>query len=82
MKHNYEAFCKLKAQLEAIGISIEGLFENQDMLNSLDSNPPVDGVYIISKCKSDSNYSVYLHESKTELRKILNKLKIKYPDEA
>ncbi|XP_055950851.1 uncharacterized protein DDB_G0287625-like [Argiope bruennichi] len=81
MKHNYEAFCKVKEVLKVIGISIEELFENSEMINSLKSAPP-DGVYFISKCKSDSKMSVHMHESKKELRNILNKLKRKYNDEA
>ncbi|KAF8773069.1 hypothetical protein HNY73_015763 [Argiope bruennichi] len=74
MKHNYEAFCKVKDVLRVIGISIEEIFENPDMINSLKSVSP-DGVYFISKCKSNSKLSVHMHESKKELRNILNEMK-------
>ncbi|GBM86622.1 hypothetical protein AVEN_259895-1 [Araneus ventricosus] len=53
MKNNYLAFCKMKEVLEAIGISIEEVFENTEMINSLDSVPP-NGAIKINKCKSDS----------------------------
>ncbi|CAL1295616.1 unnamed protein product [Larinioides sclopetarius] len=64
MKNNYLAFCKVKEVLEAIGISIEEVFENPELINSLNSVSS-DGAIKISKCKSESKILfVYMNQKK------------------
>ncbi|GFS53317.1 hypothetical protein TNIN_121 [Trichonephila inaurata madagascariensis] len=75
MNRNYAAFCKMSKVLESLEIDIKELFLNQKMKNSLKSIQE-DGIFIIKKYNLDvkNSENIYMHESKEELKKILQNL--------
>ncbi|GFX82735.1 hypothetical protein TNCV_1194101 [Trichonephila clavipes] len=75
MNRNYAAFCKMSKILESLEIDIKELFLNQKMKNSLKSIKE-DGIFIIKKYNLDvkNSENIYMHESKEELKKILQNL--------
>ncbi|GFR27767.1 hypothetical protein TNCT_231491 [Trichonephila clavata] len=75
MNRNYAAFCKMSKILESLKIDIEELFLNQKMKNSLKSIKE-DSIYIVKKYNLDvkNSENIYMHESKEELKKILQDL--------
>ncbi|GIX80680.1 hypothetical protein CEXT_274221 [Caerostris extrusa] len=65
----HSAFCCMSRVLATIGVDINELFQNPDMVSNIKSVPK-DGIFIIK-----NNLTVLKHDSKKELSEILNQLK-------
>ncbi|GIY17898.1 hypothetical protein CDAR_113321 [Caerostris darwini] len=65
----HSAFCCMSKVLATIGVDINELFQNPDMVSNIKSVPK-DGIFIVK-----NDLTVLKHDSKKELSEILNQLK-------